>query len=149
MKDKNVASTNIETKSVTQNVAKALWFTLGTICLFAGAIGMVVPLLPTTPFLLASAGCFCKCSSRMHNWLMNNKYFGEYLKNYREGKGLPVKTKIFTLAFLWVTIGISTVFLLNRILSIQLVLPMQLVMTAVAIGVSIHILKLPTFEKSA
>jgi uncharacterized membrane protein YbaN (DUF454 family) len=101
-----------------------------------GAIGIVFPILPTTPFLLAAAACFCKSSTRMYSWLMNNKWFGEYIKNYKEGRGLPLKTKITALVVLWVTIGFSTGFLLNRLLPGQLVLPMQLIMVAVAIGVA-------------
>jgi len=83
----------------------------------------------------------------MYNWLLNNKWFGEYIKKYREGKGIPKKTKITALAVLWVTIGVSTIFFLNRLLPTQLVLPMQLIMVIVAVGVSIHILRLPTFKK--
>ncbi|HEX9262128.1 MAG TPA: YbaN family protein, partial [Candidatus Bathyarchaeia archaeon] len=96
----------------------------------------------------AAAACFCNSSPRMYNWLLNNKWFGEYIKNYKEGRGLPVKTKITALTVLWMTIGLSTVFLLHRLLPPQLVLPMQLVMVAVAIVVSAYILRLPTFKKS-
>jgi uncharacterized membrane protein YbaN (DUF454 family) len=140
-------SKTTENKKKGQNVTRALWFIAGMLCLFLGAIGIVLPILPTTPFLLASAGCFCKSSSRMYNWLLNNRLFGEYIKNYKEGKGIPMKTKIIALTVLWITIGFSTVFLLNRLLPSQLVIPMQLIMVAVAIGVSIHILRLPTFKK--
>ena len=118
------------------------------ICLVLGAIGMVLPILPTTPFLLASAACFFKSSPRMYNWVLKNKWFGEYIRNYREGRGIPMKTKITALTVLWITIVFSSFFLLNRFLPPQLVLPMQLIMLAVAIGVSIHILKLPTFQKA-
>jgi len=130
-----------------RTITKALWLTAGIICLVLGTIGMVLPILPTTPFLLAAAACFCKSSPRMYNWLLNNKYFGEYIKNYKEGKGLPLKTKITALTVLWTTIIISTVFLLNRLLPPQLLLPMQIIMIAVAAAVSIHILRLPTFKK--
>ena len=118
------------------------------ICLVLGAIGMVLPILPTTPFLLASAACFFKSSPRMYNWVLKNKWFGEYIRNYREGRGIPMKTKITALTVLWITIVFSSFFLLNRFLPPQLVLPMQLIMLAVAIGVSMHILKLPTFQKA-
>ena len=128
--------------------ARALWFTAGMISLVLGAIGIVLPILPTTPLLLAAAACFCKSSTRMYDWLLGNKWFGEYIKNYKEGRGLPMRTKIWALTVLWVTIGVSTVFFLNRLLPPQLVLPMQLIMVAVAVGVSIHILRLPTFKKS-
>jgi uncharacterized membrane protein YbaN (DUF454 family) len=146
MKDEKT-SKKIESKKKGQNITRALWFSVGMVCLFLGAIGIVLPILPTTPFLLAAAACFCKSSSRMYNWLLNNRWFGEYIKNYREGRGLPLKTKITALTVLWLTIGFSTVFLLNRFLQPQLVIPMQLIMVAVAVGVSIHILRLPTFKK--
>jgi len=131
-----------------QKLIRALWFIAGTICLVLGAIGIVLPILPTTPFLLAAAACYFKSSPRMHKWLLNNKWFGEYIRNYKEGRGLPLKTKITALAMLWLTIGISSVFLLNRLLPEPFVLPMQVVMIAVAIAVSVHILKLPTFKKA-
>ena len=103
--------------------------------------------MPTTPFLLAAAACYYKSSEKMHKWLLNNKWFGEYIRNYTEGKGLTKKTKITALTVLWGTIGFSTVFMLNRLLPAQLVLPLQIAMVAVAIAVSIHILRLPTFKK--
>jgi uncharacterized membrane protein YbaN (DUF454 family) len=105
-----------------------------------------LPILPTTPFLLAAAACYYKSSQRMHKWLLNNKWFGEYIRNYSEGKGLTKKTKITALTLLWITIGFSTIFILHRLLPAQLVLPLQLIMIAVAIAVSIHILRLPTFK---
>ena len=137
-----------ERKGKRWKVTKVLWLTAGIVCVGLGTVGMVLPVLPTTPFLLAAAGCFCKSSSRMYNWLMSNKWFGEYIKNYRAGNGMTLKTKITALAVLWATIGVSTVFLLNRLLSPGLVLPMQLIMIAVAVGVSVHILRLKTFKKS-
>ncbi len=133
-------------KKKTRKVTRAFWLVLGLVCVVLGAIGMVLPILPTTPFLLAAAGCFCKSSTKMYNWLLNNKWFGEYIRNYREGRGLPLKTKITVLSVLWITIGVSTVFFLNRLLPPQLILPIQLIMVAVAVGVSIHILKMPTFK---
>ena len=129
-------------------LVRTLWLIAGTICVVLGAIGMVLPLLPTTPLLLAAAACYCKSSDRMYNWLLNNKWFGEYIRNYKEGKGLPMKTKITALTVLWITISFSTVFILHRLLPAQLVLPMQLIMVAIAIAVSIHIVRLPTFKRT-
>ncbi len=129
------------------SVTRALWLVAGLLCVGLGAVGIVLPILPTTPFLLAAAACFCKSSTRMYNWLLNNKWFGEYLRNYKEGRGLPITTKVTALTVLWVTILVSTILFLNRLLPILLVLPMQLVMVAVAVVVSVHILGLPTFRK--
>jgi len=142
---KTLAST---CKEQGRKLVRTLWFIAGTLCVALGAVGIVLPILPTTPFLLAAAACYYKSSPRMHNWLLTNKWFGEYIRNYKEGKGLTLKTKITALTMLWVTIGFSTVFILNRLLSAQLVLPMQLIMIAVAVAVSTHILRLPTFRKS-
>jgi uncharacterized membrane protein YbaN (DUF454 family) len=133
-----------------RKIARILWFIAGTICVALGAIGIVLPILPTTPFLLAAAACYYKSSERMHKWLLNNKWFGEYIRNYTEGKGIPLKTKIVAVSLLWITIGFSTVFMVDRLLPSeldQLVLPIQLIMVTVAFVVSIHIYKLPTFKK--
>ncbi len=130
-----------------QKIIRALWLAVGLVCVGLGAIGIVLPILPTTPFLLAAAACFCKSSTRMYDWLLSNKWFGEYIRNYKEGRGLPMRTKITALTVMWITIGISTVFLLHLLLPSQLILPLQIVMIAVAVGVSIHILRLPTFKK--
>jgi len=130
-----------------KKLVKTLWFIAGTICMVLGAIGIVLPILPTTPFLLAAAACYYKSSERMHRWLLNNKWFGEYIRNYTEGKGLTMKTKITALTVLWITIIFSTVFMLDRLLPAMIVLPMQIIMIAVAIAVSTHILRLPTFKK--
>jgi uncharacterized membrane protein YbaN (DUF454 family) len=130
-----------------RKLVRTLWFVAGTICVVLGAIGIVLPLLPTTPFLLAAAACYYKSSERMHRWLLNNKWFGEYIRNYQEGRGLTKKTKITALTVLWVTIGFSTVFVLPSLLPAMLVLPLQLVMMAVAIAVSAYLLRLPTFKK--
>lgn len=130
-----------------QKLVRTLWLIAGTIFIVLGAIGIVLPILPTTPFLLAAAACYYKSSSRMHRWLLNNKWFGDYIRNYTEGKGLSKKTKITALTVLWATIGFSTIFMLDRLLPAMLVLPMQIIMIVVAIAVSTHILRLPTFRK--
>jgi uncharacterized membrane protein YbaN (DUF454 family) len=129
-------------------IIRGIWFVAGTICLALGAIGIVLPILPTTPFLLAAAACYYKSSPKMHKWLLNNKYFGEYIRNYKEGKGIPRKTKATALTVLWVTIGVSSFFFLDRLLPGFLVLPMQLIMISVAIIVTIYMLRLPTYQKT-
>jgi hypothetical protein len=128
-------------------IIRGIWFVVGTICLALGAIGIILPILPTTPFLLAAAACYYKSSPRMHKWLLNNKWFGEYIRNYKEGKGIPRKTKATALIVLWTTIGVSTIFFLDRLLPAFLVLPMQLIMISVAIIVTTYMLRLPTYQK--
>ena len=131
-----------------RKILRTIWFIAGSICVALGVIGMVLPLLPTTPFLLAAAACYYKSSEKMHKWLLTNNLFGEYIRNYTEGKGLTKKTKITALTVLWATIVFSTVFMLNRLLPANLLLPLQLIMIAIAVAVSIHILRLPTFKRN-
>jgi len=146
MMDKVIVSETASCKKKRNRISRALWLVTGLVCVGLGAIGIVLPILPTTPFLLAAAACFCKSSTRLYNWLISNKWFGEYIRNYKEGKGIPMKTKIVALTVLWVTIGVSTIFILSHLLPPSLVLPIQLIMVVIAVGVSIHIIRLSTFK---
>ena len=109
----------------------------GTLFLGLGAIGVVIPILPTTPFLLLAVGCYYKGSKRMHHWILNNKWFGTYLRNYKEGKGISLKHKIFSILFLWLTISYSIFFILTVFFG-------QIILVGIAVVVSIHIIMLPT-----
>ena len=97
--DNGVVSETASCEKKGKKVTRALWLVAGLLCPGLGTIGMVLPILPTTPFLLAAAACFCKSSARMYNWLLSNKWFGEYIRNYKEGRGLPIRTKITALTF--------------------------------------------------
>ena len=108
-----------------------LIFIGGTITLILGIVGIFIPILPTTPFLLVSATAYAKSSSRFHHWLLYNKILGSYIRNYREGLGMPIKVKIITLSFLWLMILIAT--LMVPILWVQIIL------IIIALAVSIHI----------
>jgi uncharacterized membrane protein YbaN (DUF454 family) len=124
-----------------QRVVRILLIVAGTISLALGAIGLFLPILPTTPFLLLSAACYMRSSERLHNWLINNRWFGEYIKNYQSGKGIPLKTKIVALSFLWLAILYSTFFVVDEIMIAQIAL------LIIAAGVSFHLIRLPTFKK--
>jgi len=110
---------------------KSIYFILGILSLILGIIGIVFPILPTTPFLLLSAACFLKSSERFYNWLIHNKILGSYIKNYIEGKGMPIKVKLFTISILWLTIFVSF-FLIN-------IIWVRFILIFVAIAVTIHI----------
>ncbi|MCL4429268.1 MAG: YbaN family protein [Chloroflexi bacterium] len=127
-------------KNRKHKLVRALLLVAGTISLTLGAIGIFLPILPTTPFLLLSAACYLRSSERMHKWLLGNRWFGEYIRNYQEGKGMPMKTKIVAIAFLWVAIIYSAFFALDEILIAQVALLL------IALGVSIHLVRLPTLK---
>lgn len=90
--------------------------TAGTICLGLGLVGAVVPILPTTPFLLLAAACYARSSQRFYCWLIGNRVFGTYVRNYREGRGLPLRVRAFTIIMLWITIGVTAIFFVDELL---------------------------------
>ena len=124
-----------------QKLVKVLLLVAGTFSLVLGAIGIFLPILPTTPFLLVSAACYLRSSQRMHKWLLGNRWFGEYIKNYQEGRGIPLKTKILAISVLWVAIIYSAFFALDEILIAQVALLL------IAVGVSVHLIRVPTLKK--
>ncbi|MFW9829380.1 MAG: DUF454 family protein [Candidatus Thorarchaeota archaeon] len=120
-------------ESTKKRIVNRLIFLGGFISLILGIIGIAIPILPTTPFLLIASAAFAKSSSRFNRWLLNNKILGAYIKNYREGKGLPLKIKIITISILWITILITLTFLSG-------LLWLQILLILIAIAVSIHII---------
>jgi uncharacterized protein len=121
------------------NVKKAILIFLGTVCVGLGVLGMFLPLLPTTVFLLMAAYCYSHSSERFHNWLLTNRLCGEYISNYRSKRGITVRQKVTTLLTLWASIGFSAWLLGGRLWVV-------LLLAAVAAGVSIHILRLNTYR---
>lgn len=111
----------------------------GYISLFFGILGLFLPILPTTPFLLLSAYLFSKSSKKMYNWLNNNRYFGKYIKRYREGVGIPLKTKILSVSTLWITIIFSTYYFVDNFW-------IDFLLITIALIVSYHILSRPTYR---
>ena len=109
---------------------------VGVLAVLLGLIGIFVPLLPTTPFLLLAAACFARGSQRLHGWLLNNGLFGRFLRDYEQGKGIPARAKVIALLMMWS----SLVLAMWRYES----LTVRLVLLATGAGVSIYLLRLPT-----
>ena len=111
---------------------KILLIATGTFLIGVSIVGIFIPVLPTTPFLLLSAALYARSSKRFYNWLINNRILGRYIKNYREGKGIPVKAKITAISILWITIGYSAIFAIE-------ILWVRILLIIIAIGVTVHI----------
>jgi uncharacterized membrane protein YbaN (DUF454 family) len=141
MSSDDVYTHHSSTKGSGRKVRRGFYFVGGTICLIVGAVGVVLPLVPTTPLLLLAAACYYKSSARMHQWLLNNRWFGSYLRNYAEGNGISVKAKTVTLFLLWLFISYSALFVVNNLI-------IQLVLFTIAVGVTIHLITLPTATES-
>lgn len=80
---------------------KILLLISGLLATGLGIIGIFLPLLPTTPFLLLAAFLFSRSSDRLHNWLLKSKYLAEYINHYRNGGGVSRSIKIRSISFLW------------------------------------------------
>jgi hypothetical protein len=113
---------------------------LGSIFLFFAVLGLILPLLPATPFLLLASACYVRGSKPLHDWLMNNKYLGPYIANIRDKRGMPRNAKIVTLSVLWLSLLYSGYRVESLILYVTLLL--------VGIGVTTLILKLKTLEQN-
>ena len=112
----------------------------GTIFVGLGTLGIFLPILPTTPFLLLAAACYARSSKRFYNRLINNKWFGAYIKNYREGKGIPLKVKVYTISLLWITILFSAFFFIS-------IFWVRVVLILIAVGVTVHVLIIKTYRQ--
>lgn len=115
---------------------------VGCVSLVLGILGMFLPLLPTTPFLLLSAAAWVKASPALYQWLLNHKVFGEYIRNFREHRAIPLRAKIVSVSLVWLTIGYCIFAVVDEWWWAQVL------MTLLAIGISWHILSFKTMKKA-
>ena len=120
-----------------KSVVKALLIIAGSLSLGLGIVGIFVPVLPTTPFLLLAAICYARSSDKLYYWVLHNPWFGKYIRDYREKRGIPLRAKIWALSLLWISIGYSALFVIP-------VLWVKILLVAIAVGVTIHILSFKT-----
>ena len=118
---------------------KKIIYVVGILSLFVGILGIFIPLLPTTPFLLLSAASFTRSSEKMYLWLMNHPWFGKYIREFQENKSIPLSTKVISVGMLWTTILISVIFATKSIY-------IRILLIMIAILVSAHILRYKTTQ---
>lgn len=112
----------------------------GVISVFLAFLGIFLPILPTTPFLLLAAFLFSKSSDKFYSWLINNRLFGSFIKNYREGKGVSRQAKFISLTSLWLVMGSTIIYAIH-------IIYIKILLLLIAIAVTIHLLRIPTFYK--
>ncbi|AAR34244.1 YbaN family protein [Geobacter sulfurreducens] len=118
-------------------VIKWLFLTVGVIATGLGVIGIFLPLVPTTPFLLLAAACFARSSDRFHRWLVEHAHLGPMVRGYLEGTGIPRRAKTVAIVMVWLTVPPSAF----------LLVPMPWVralLLVIATGVTIYLVRLPT-----
>ncbi|RLA39588.1 MAG: DUF454 domain-containing protein [Gammaproteobacteria bacterium] len=121
--------------SIASGFVRVLLFGLGSLSLVLGVVGIFLPLLPTTPFLLLAAGCFVRSSDRFYGWLISHPVLSKYILAYLDGSGIPRKAKYYTLLTMWLTMGVSA-----------LIVPLwqvQVLLLCTAVMVSTYIWRLP------
>ncbi len=119
--------------------ARYLYVIAGTVAVGLGALGVVLPLLPTTPFLLLAAWCYARGSRRFHSWLLGIRWCGAYIRAWQERRGVPARFKILAIVALWLSITSSALLVVEAWW-------LRGLLWAIAVGVTLHLVKLPTLR---
>ncbi|MBK9097892.1 MAG: YbaN family protein [bacterium] len=127
---------NIQVKAISP-VVKYLYLISGFLLVIIGVIGIFLPVLPTTIFLILASACFIKSSPQANEWLRNHKILGMYIKNYQDNSGLTVMSKVINITLLWLMISVSAL-VFTELWYIRLLLFL------IAVGVTIHLLLVKT-----
>lgn len=115
-----------------------LWFLAGGhLAVGLAVLGVVLPLLPTTPFLLLAAACYARGSVRFYNWLHNTRTFGPMIRNWREHRAVTLPHKLLAIGVITVTIGTTVLFFMPHVAG-------KLVLSGLGLGWITVLLRLPT-----
>ncbi|MGD9148207.1 MAG: YbaN family protein [Anaerolineae bacterium] len=120
-----------------KKIVRFLLIASGTICVALGIFGVFVPVLPTTPFLLLAAFFYARSSERFHQWLLGNHWFGQYIKDYQQGRGIALRDKVITLIALWLALSLT-------VLTTEPAWWVKLLLLSVGIVVTMHLLRINT-----
>lgn len=118
---------------------KTIWIILGSISLGLGILGIFLPLLPTTPFLLLTAALYFKGSPRLYQWLIMHPRLGTYIRNYRENKAITFRTKVVSISMLWATMLFCIFFVVEA-------LWLRILLACIMVGVTVHLLRFKTLR---
>ncbi|HSQ35082.1 MAG TPA: YbaN family protein [Candidatus Binatia bacterium] len=112
----------------------------GILFLLLGVAGIFLPLLPTTPFILLAAASFFRSSERLYAWLLNQKFLGRRIRCYRVYHAISLRSKVLSLAMLWLTIGYSALFVVK-------IIWIKILLFLIAAAVSVHLLCFRTLTR--
>lgn len=120
-------------------IVRSFLIGVGTLSIALGVLGIFLPLLPTTPLLLLGAACYFRSSETLYNRLLANKWLGRYIKDFYEGRGIPLRAKIISITFLWLTMGITILFFVQ-------VFWLRVILFLIGVGVTVFLLLQKTSE---
>lgn len=123
-----------------RKIIKAVLIIVGWLSVILGVIGIFLPVMPTTPFLLLAAACFMRTSPKFYQWLVGHPQLGKYVVYYIEGKGIPFKAKIYTIVLM--AMGMSFTIYWVPYVEVKIILPL------IGALVALYILRQPTLDVS-
>lgn len=118
---------------------KWLLIAAGCLAVAIGTLGIFLPLLPTTVFLLIAAACFARSSERLYHWLLNHRWFGPTIRNWRQFKAITLRGKIIMFIVLWLTLGLSAFRAVDLII-------VRFLLLLVGLGVTLFLLSTKTMS---
>lgn len=121
-------------------LVRVLFNLAGTVALGLGVLGIFLPLLPTTPFVLLAAACYARGSERFHQWLLANRTFGPMVYEWERHRSLPYRTKITAIALMSLTMGISIVFFVRPTW-------LKIVLALFGVGLAIWMYRIPSRDR--
>ena len=130
-----------ETMHVTSRLLRWLLIGIGLVSTGLGIIGIFLPLLPTTPFLLLAAACFARSSEHFHSWLLEHTHLGPIIRGYLDGSGIPLRAKQTAITLVWMTLGSSSRLLIKQIW-------LQGLLLVLAVAISWHLWRLPVRKET-
>jgi uncharacterized membrane protein YbaN (DUF454 family) len=130
-----------EMRLARNGVARFWYLAAGHLSVVLAVLGVFLPLLPTTPFLLLAAACYARGSVRFYNWLLNNPTFGPVVRNWREDRSVALKHKIMAIGLITLSIGSSVVFFVPNTYG-------KVLLSLLGVGWIVVMLRLPTRRAS-
>lgn len=124
---------------MTSRLMKALLVTCGTICVGLGIVGIFLPLMPTTVFLLLAAACYARSSERFHRRLVEHPWLGPYVQ---QNRGMTGRQKAVSIGVLWLSLIVTMIWAAGAIW-------LRLFLVAVGVGVTVHVARIPAFNPAA
>lgn len=128
-------------KKIFGKILKNSLIVCGILCIGLAVIGMIIPPFPMIPFLLLAAACFARSSDKFYQWLINNRYFGKLIRNYRENKTISQKTKVISISMVWASILYSTIFVFQFWL-------IKILLIVIAVAITWYIVSVKTLKSN-
>ncbi|MGQ9612953.1 MAG: YbaN family protein [Chloroflexus sp.] len=114
-------------------LVRVILLTVGSVALLIAALGLVIPGLPTTPFVLIAAACYIRSSERLYRWLVTNRFFGPVIETWRKERGLTLRTKLMTFVLVWCMLGGTALFLVENVIIQMILIGLAVIKTFVLI----------------